>query len=61
MDIQSIGAMASGMAMANLKQAAGIAVLGKSLDNLQLQGQMLAQLMEQSVQPHLGGNVDIRL
>ncbi|MBW7476039.1 YjfB family protein [Paenibacillus oenotherae] len=61
MDIQSISAAASGQAMAQLKQQAGIAVMAKSLDNMQLQGQLLIKMMEQSVQPHLGGNLDIRL
>ena len=60
MDIQSVGTLVSGMAKSNLQQAVGIAVLGKSLDSMQIQGQMLTQLMEQSAQPHLGGNLDIR-
>ncbi|CAH1217949.1 hypothetical protein PAECIP111893_04336 [Paenibacillus plantiphilus] len=61
MDIQSISSAASGQAMSQLKQQAGIAVMAKSLDNMQLQGQLLIKMMEQSVQPHLGGNLDIRL
>ena len=39
----------------------GIAVLGKNLDTVEQAGQSLIQMMEQSVQPNLGTNNDIRV
>ena len=39
----------------------GIAVLGKNLDTVEQAGQSLIKMMEQSVQPNLGTNIDIRV
>ncbi|BBH22778.1 hypothetical protein Back11_41230 [Paenibacillus baekrokdamisoli] len=61
MDVPTISNGVSGQALSNVQLSAGLAVMAKSLDNTELQGQMLTQMMERSVQPHLGGNLDIRL
>jgi hypothetical protein len=44
-----------------LQQQVGIAVLAKSLDFTEQQGAQIAQMLQQSVQPHLGGNLDIKV
>ena len=37
------------------------ALLRKSLDAVETNGAMLTQMMEQSVNPNIGANIDIRL
>jgi hypothetical protein len=39
----------------------GTVILAKSLDTAQIQGQDLIRMMEQSVTPNLGQNIDIRV
>lgn len=39
----------------------GIAVLSKNLDTIEQAGQGLIKMMEQSVTPHLGQNIDLRI
>ena len=56
-----IAALSIHAAQANLGQAAGIRVLKMAQDSATQQGQQLVQTMLQSAQPHLGGNVDIRV
>ena len=44
-----------------VKQQAGIAVLKKAMDNMESNNQALIKVMEQSVNPHIGANVDIKV
>lgn len=37
----------------------GVAILGKQLDISQALGSEMVKTMEQSVTPHLGGNIDV--
>lgn len=39
----------------------GVAVLSKSLDTIEDLGQSMIRMMEQSVTPQLGQNIDIRV
>lgn len=39
----------------------GIAVLAKNLDIIEELGQGMIKMMEQSVTPHLGQNIDLRV
>lgn len=39
----------------------GVAILGKQLDMSQQLGSEMVKAMEQSVTPHLGGNIDISI
>ncbi len=39
----------------------GVAVLAKNLDTLDQSGQSLIKMMEQSVQPGLGKNIDYKI
>ncbi|RKN74225.1 putative motility protein [Paenibacillus ginsengarvi] len=41
--------------------AVGIAMLGKAKESAELQGAQMVQMLQASVQPHLGGNLDIRV
>lgn len=38
----------------------GFAVLAKSLDTIETAGQSMIKMMEQSVQPYLGRNIDVK-
>lgn len=42
-------------------QAIGTSVLAKTLDIMEAQGVQSASIMEQSVNPSLGANIDVRL
>ena len=42
-------------------QAIGTGILAKTLDTAEAAGAQLVQMMEQSVNPHLGGNIDIMI
>jgi hypothetical protein len=39
----------------------GVAVLAKNLDIIEILGQSMIKMMEESVAPHLGQNVDLRV
>lgn len=39
----------------------GVAVLAKNLDTIEQAGESMIKMMEQSVQPYLGQNIDIKL
>ena len=41
--------------------AIGMAVLSKSLDTIDVTGQNMIKMMEQSVNPNLGANIDTRV
>ena len=56
MDIASIS---TAMSMANLQTDIGVAVLSKSMDNMETMGEGMKKILESSVTPHIGGNVDV--
>ena len=45
----------------NLMQSVGVSMLSKTLDSQEMQGDALAKMMEMSVIPNVGANIDIRL
>ena len=47
------------MSQANIVNQYNIAVLAKTLDTVEETGDMMLKMMEQSVTPHLGQNIDI--
>lgn len=55
-----IAALSRNMAQSSLKEAVSISVLKMSNDQAAIEGQALIQLMEKSVLPHLGSNIDIK-
>ncbi|REE66641.1 putative motility protein YjfB-like [Paenibacillus taihuensis] len=56
-----IAALSMSMSQSNLMQDVSIGVLKMAKDSAQQQGQMLTQMIERSVTPNLGGNLDIRV
>ena len=45
----------------NLMQSVGVSMLSKTLDSQEMQGDALTKMMEMSVTPNVGANIDIRL
>ena len=56
MDIASIS---TAMSMADLQTDIGVAVLSKSMDTMETRGEGIKKMLETSVNPHIGGNVDV--
>ncbi|MFI3199994.1 MAG: YjfB family protein [Eubacteriales bacterium] len=48
-------------ATSNTDSAFGVAMLRNSLDSLETTGEGVIEMMEQSLNPHVGSNVDISL
>ncbi|GAA4072085.1 YjfB family protein [Amphibacillus indicireducens] len=57
MDIAKLSIM---MSQSQLKQQASISVMKHTMDHAEMQSEQMIQMLEQSVQPHLGGNIDVR-
>ena len=49
------------MSQANVINDVNIAVLSKTLDTVEESGELMIQMMEQSVNPHLGANIYVRV
>ncbi|MFB5678560.1 YjfB family protein [Paenibacillus terreus] len=56
-----IGSASMALSQSSLKLNAGFKVLSMSKDMAEAQGQAMIQMMEKSVQPNLGGKLDIRV
>ncbi|MDI4647752.1 YjfB family protein [Cohnella hashimotonis] len=56
-----IAAISTGLAMNDLRQQVSIAVLGKVMDTARQNSEAVVQLTQSIAQPHLGGNIDIRV
>lgn len=56
-----ISGLSISMAQANVTSDFGIAMLDKSLDTLEDTGNGFIKMMEQSVAPNLGANIDVSL
>ena len=54
-----IAAVSTTMSMADLQTDIGVAVLSKSMDNMETMGEGMKKILESSVTPHIGGNVDV--
>lgn len=54
-----IAALSTAMSMTEVKTDYGIAMLSKSLDNMEVMGEGMKKMLEASVTPHIGGNIDI--
>ncbi|MEF2967284.1 YjfB family protein [Paenibacillus sp. M1] len=55
-----IPALSIGLSQSRIQQAVSISVLKMSTEMAAVDGQALTKMMEQSVQPNLGGNIDIK-
>ncbi|WP_074085624.1 MULTISPECIES: YjfB family protein [Paenibacillus] len=56
-----IAALSVSLGQASLQQAASLQVLSIAKDQAEVQGQNMAQMLEQSVHPNLGKTLDIRV
>lgn len=61
MDVMDIAGMSVSMNRANIMQNVNLSVMRKSLDQMQQNGDALIKMMESSVNPNVGQNIDIRL
>ncbi len=57
----NIPALPSSLDMTTLSGQVSLKVLSMSLDNLETSGEGIRKMMEMSVTPNLGGNIDISL
>lgn len=61
MEIQGLGLSSTVLSNANTSSAVGMALLDKALDTDQENGEALTRMLERSVNPLVGQNIDIRL
>lgn len=54
-----IAALSMDMKMIDLQSKIGTALLSKSLDNMEDTGEGMVKMMEASVMPNLGQNIDV--
>lgn len=56
-----IAAMSMGLSQMKLANEVGTSVLKMAMDNSEVQAEGLNRMMEQSVNPHIGSSVDMKL
>ena len=61
MDIQGLGLSTTVLSNANTNSAIGMKLLDKAHDMDQANGEALTQMLERSVNPLVGQNIDVRL
>ena len=61
MNITTIGSTGISLSDSRQMNAIDISILKKSLDSVENTGDMITKMMEQSVNPNIGANIDIRL
>jgi len=61
MNITSLGATDIMLTDTRNMNMIDMSILKKSLDTAETNGNMLIQMMEQSINPNIGSNIDIRL
>lgn len=54
-----ITALSTSMSMTDVNSQIGIAVLAKNLDTMEDMGEGMKKMMEMSVNPNLGANIDV--
>lgn len=54
-----IASLSTALSMSKVNNEIGVLMLGKQLDQAELMGESMVKIMEQSVSPHIGGNIDI--
>ena len=59
LSVDSIPTLAMGMSQINALQAVNTSLMGMALDNAEVQGEGLTQMMEMSVNPGIGANFDM--
>lgn len=61
MNITSLGSTNISLSDTGSMDAIDISMLKKTLDTVEINGNMLTKMMEQSVNPNIGANIDLRL
>jgi hypothetical protein len=61
MEIQGLGMSSTVLSNANMQSSVGMALLNKALDMDQMNGDALTSMLERSVNPMVGQNIDIRI
>ncbi|MCM3611973.1 YjfB family protein [Planococcus sp. MERTA32b] len=56
----NIAALSVALSQMNVRQEATVSVMKKSMDQAESTGDSIVKMLEQSVQPHIGGSVDIK-
>ena len=56
-----IAALSTTLSMVNTSNDVGVLMLSKQLDLVETQGDSMIKALEQSVTPHLGNTIDIRV
>ncbi|MCI9137453.1 MAG: putative motility protein [Lachnospiraceae bacterium] len=56
-----IASLSTALSMTSVTNDFGAIMLSKQLDTMENMGDSMIKLMEQSVTPHLGGNIDISI
>ena len=54
-----IASLSTALSMTKLNGDIGVLMLSRQLDAVETMGDSMIKIMEQSVTPHLGGNIDI--
>lgn len=61
MNISALGGMNISVSDTRSMDFIDISILKKSLDAVEMSGDMITQMMEQSVNPNIGANIDVRV
>lgn len=61
MEINGLGMSSTVLSNANTQSAVGLMMLNKALDADQVSGDAMTKMLERSVNPMVGQNIDIRL
>lgn len=56
-----IASLSTALSMSQVNNDIGVLMLGKQLDTVEVMGDSMIKMMEQSVNPHLGTNIDISI
>ncbi len=56
-----IAALSTVMHQSSVRQQAGLAVLKKAMDTAQTDSEAMLQMIAQSVEPHKGAHIDIKI
>ena len=56
-----IASLSTALSMSQLNSDIGVLMLSKQMDTMEVMGDSMIKLMEQSVTPHLGGNIDVSI
>ena len=55
-----IAALSMALSQMNVRTEANVSIMKKTIDQAETNGQDVVKMLEQSVQPHIGGRVDIK-